>query len=182
MTISKAAIAAVALFAAVPASAAVLDFDTVTNGTIGSFSEDGFDISTTGFQVTPFGNPAPSLATNSGGSVASITQSGGGAFQFLNFDLADGGVGGTAGVTVQGFLGAVLQFSTVLVPTDGFVNIASPFAGAIDELRFTNDAGGGWLNIENVEVEAISDVPLPASALFLGAGLFGFAAFRKREK
>ena len=143
MTMSKAAIAAVAMFAALPASAAVLDFDTVTNGTIASFSEDGFDISTSGFMVTPFGAPAPSLATYSGGAVASITQSGGGTFQFLNFDLADGGGGGTAGVPVQGFLGAVLQFSTVLAPTDNFMNILSPFGGAIDELRFTNDAGGG---------------------------------------
>lgn len=139
------------------AQAAIIGFDSLASAVSGTYAEDGFTFALVDTVAgNNFGNPAPSLLFLDGTARATMTVDGGGLFQFAEFDLADGGLDGATGVTISGILGGISAFSETMVPSDNFVAQFNPFAGTtVGTLLFDNDAGGGFVNINNIAAPVV---------------------------
>lgn len=170
--------------------AATIDFGGLSgsNGTVftGPYVEDGFTVTATGGQVFEghvFGNPAPSLVTGSafgGGNLGVVEVTRGTSFTLGSFDQI--GNGGTAGYSVQGFLGASLLYTLSGSVGSPFQTVAGN-ATTVDRLVFTLTPSGSSSNLDNIVLNEVrAGIPEPAAwaLMICGFGLAGAAARRTR--
>ena len=173
--------------------AAVITFDGLPGRTSSPFpspyDEVGFTVTSTAgnwFQGLRFGNPTPSIFSDSATAAIAVTRIGGGAFTFLQVDLADANNLDPDGPNYlfEGFLlgNPVFSHAGGSIPV-GFVTVPNPSAGAvIDTLRIrltrvdTTD-----YNLDNINVSP-AVVPEPATlAVFGGLAVAGIVGCRRRR-
>lgn len=170
-------------------SAATIDFETDSN--------PGHPFEQAGFQVTQVGGGNVSTPNNCGsaclllqngssGKTYKLSQIGGGAFNLLSFSFnGTDAKGQNAGNPVDAlFASLTTSGGTVFTDTvNGNVMTStgplSQFMG-VTAVYFFN-AGNGSARVDDIKVEAVSAVPVPAAGYMLLAGLGAFAAFRRRK-
>ncbi|MEP3244857.1 MAG: PEP-CTERM sorting domain-containing protein [Sneathiella sp.] len=187
-----------------PASAVILDFETLQAGGTGfafpgsSYEEDGFTLTAPG--VDGFVSPRTGSSLYAGSTslvinnvlngFAALTKTGGGAFDVLSIDLAElrDGQQGPGQVTFTGEkVGGLTQ--NISFTLDGGENDFETFfftSFFTDLTSLTWDQGFSFHHqFDNINVSAsISAVPLPAALPLYGAGVafLGFIGWRKRKR
>jgi hypothetical protein len=137
------------------------------------------------FQGQLFGNPVPSIFSNSAIGVVDVTSTGGDVFTFSQVDLGDAGFLGGTGFTVQGRLGGTTIFSTSgSLAANTFTTILSPNPTAtIDDLRIIMTMSFTSYNIDNIQVTPGAFViPEPSSLVLLTIGLLCAGAGFRRSR
>src|SRR5262245_28780233 len=105
------------------------------------------------FQGQMFGNPTPSIFSDSATGVIDVMLNGGGIFTFSQVDLADAGFVGGTEFTIQGRLGSSIVFSTSGSLDPDFTTILSPnVMASIDDLRITMTRDLFSYNVDNIGV------------------------------
>lgn len=181
------ALAAVCAFAATSLSAATINFD--DGGKVGQgYEESGFRFEqvTNGAVSTPNGcvdangvNSSCLLLPNSrSGKIVKMSRIGGGTFDLLSFTF-DGRDGQGPALYVSTALTGGSLFSE---PDNANTMTSSgPLSQFMDvSMIFFRDADNGSSRVDDIEV-SVSEVPLPASAALLLAGLGGMVAMRRRK-
>ncbi|MBO1075038.1 PEP-CTERM sorting domain-containing protein [Roseomonas marmotae] len=193
----KALLAAVLLsmgaLASTAASAAVLDFDTLSganNPPFTSYSQDGFTLVNTAGQFYVggvFGNPAPSIFSGrlygSPSAAVTLTAAGGADFIFSAFDFASNN--GATSYVLTGFQdGAeIFNISATSSVTSGFITLTPGTASSVVDLVTLSFTGSGTsFNLDNIVVNAATvPVPEPASLALFSMGLLGLGLTRARR-
>lgn len=152
--------------ASAPASAAVMDFTGLLDGT--NFSQNGIN----GTSSDWWNYPSSDMAHFDGGG-ASFTYTGG-LFDLVSVDMISGGGSGPA--RFQAFLNSVLVGSVDVAGNAGTFSFDSTFAG-VDLV--TVSYLSNHFTIDNLTVTEASAVPEPMSLALLGAGLLGLAVSRR---
>lgn len=172
------------------ASASTITFDGSQQGTLTSFSQNGFTVTAVSGDVNTgvgTGNPPPSLFGYTSGSFA-VT--GAGLFSFAGFDGGSGALSAqTQTFTYTGFNGAAQAFTATVTRngSGGFNTYASTSSNLIDRLVFSLSATNGTsFNVDNIVVNAAVTpaVPEPATwaMMLVGFGMVGGASrFRRRS-
>ena len=195
-----------AVFVALPASAAVIEFSALPGAnadTLGTYNEDGFTVTNlSNFKVAAFfGKPARSIFAlgqmNSGGGAGAgsfrLTATGGEAFFLHGFDLAAGNnPPSTATPDLEWEISGSLNGNAVfdLASTSNgssFLTIDPGFdALVVDTVIFSFIGREVSYNVDNIEVSIApppTDVPAPGALPLLGFGLtaLGAVAWRGRR-
>jgi len=174
------------------ASATALGFEGLPDFDVpaGLYVESGYNLSIAGTMFSELDNgtlgarEVEGLCCASGG-VLTITQAGGGNFQFASVDMELEYGGPLALLTLQGYLDGVLQATDVL-NTVGFLSYSTTFAillagVTIDELRITAqrdfDAG---MSFDSLVLNSVAAVPIPSSLALLGLGLGALVGARRK--
>jgi hypothetical protein len=169
------------------ASPIVLDFDAFAagsfTGTLGT--EDGITISAMGGvpyidDFSLFGNPLNGFFNDETGSTSTFSFVGSGLFTFDTLDIVGGLFGGASGdVTVEGYLGGVLQASDTFSPTSSFTTVsAAGLAGlGIDRLDVLMPEFG--VSADNLVLG--NSIPEPTTLALLGLGLAGVGWSRRKQ-
>lgn len=197
------------------ASPITLDFNSVPQNFFNSLTEDGFTLATDKSVTLGFGTGAgfcsPDCAENGTVSarlfdnstaplaVFDLVKVGGGAFQFLGFDLGEGFMGipqqNAISVTVTGFLsGSPVASQTFVLDAindgpGGFGDfqsfVASGFTN-VDRLVFLGNAGsqGRWFSMDDILLDtqaASAPGPEPLSLLALAFASIATRRFQNRR-
>jgi len=177
------------------ANAVVIDFDTVlVNSTVGSHTEDGYVLTSSGASVfispnlTPTaGSQAIPLATFATASLIMVEENGN-LFDLISLDL-ENLIGSSASFSAFAVIGIKSDSSTVtksLSYTSPGLTTFNDFAAFIDLISVSfgpvESGNTGFVAIDNIVVEAsASDVPEPGTLGLLGIGLFALGALRRRR-
>ena len=173
------------------AGAAVIDFGSLAGSNGAAFpavySEDAFEVACTlgaCQQGQIYGNALPSVF--SGSDIAALTVTGG-LFTFSSVDLS--GNNGDIEYTISASLGGsqVYQLINSLAGTFGpfsFTTLFNLNNAVIDSLLIqVSGPNTTTFNWDNIVVNSVSDVPLPAALPLLAAGLgaMGFMGWRRKR-
>lgn len=180
--------------AATSQASAIITFDNLPGGTSTPFPspymEAGYTVTSTAgswFQGLLFGNPTPSIFSDSDLASVEVTQDGGGLFTFLQVDMADAFNLDPDGpdYLFEGFRNGNLIYSHAGGPLPvGFTTVNNPSdATNIDLLRITmTRVDTTDYNLDNITLGPPVNVPEPAAlVLFGGFVMAGLAGYRRRQ-
>jgi hypothetical protein len=172
----------------------VITFDGLPGPTSAPFpspyTEAGFTVTSSGgdwFQGLRFGNPTPSIFSDSDLAAIDVARIGGGTFTFSQVDLADANNLDPDGpdYLFEGFRNGNLLFSHPGGPIPiGFVTVDNPSSGVvIDLLRITlTRVDTTDYNLDNINVTPAAPIPEPATLIvFGGLAVLGVAGYRCRR-
>lgn len=170
------------------------------------YHEQGFIIQAPGSHLhnaTNFGLGLPGEFTNGAQMAAdtsgsTLTREGGGAFNLLSLEAAAvsgsdrlPSSGAAYAVKIEGFLGTVSQGTTLLTSLTAAVIDFSSWSGSVDEVQFSFYSQGSYGNFstfsgddfkfDNIKVEAVSAVPVPAAVWLFFSALTGLGVMRKKQ-
>lgn len=144
-----------------------------TNDALGVWNTSGTDTADPGFAA---------VFVNYGFTTTTMTQVGGGAFDFTSIGLADvydNGVASTIAFTFNYFAGGNSTQSVTLDSLIGQQTFAFNQTALASVSWVTTAGDGGWNQFDNVVVNG-NQVPEPASLALMGLGLAAFAARRRK--
>ena len=196
-TLIAATLAAASLGFAAQASAAVLDFESLTHDDeiayVGySYEEDGFlvsNLNTSGFDFSVWGSSSmfftgsTSMMNDNDAGVTQLTQLGGGLFSLSSITLATAFpylTEDNVSVTFIGTLGNGSTVSQTFSVADGAAQVFS------FDASFTSLASVNWTNeamysqFDDINVAAVPE-PESYAMLLLGLGVLGAAARRRKS-
>lgn len=133
------------------------------------------------FIATRFNGENPVL-----GDKVDFSYSSGSLFRFIRIDYEASPFNDTDIVTVKGFFGSLLVGSAVIdgesPDRDIFLTEFSSFSSPLDRLSIevTYVGQGGGIKLDNIILENITAVPLPASGVLFLSGISFFVLFRRK--
>ncbi|MEO1540219.1 MAG: VPLPA-CTERM sorting domain-containing protein [Pseudomonadota bacterium] len=171
-------------------SSSYYEYGTPTNGNV--YSSDGFDFSSTNtytYILFPdrYGYATQSTSDALYGYMISVDRSDGGAFSLSQVDASGWSGNGNLNIVATG------QTAGGGVVTETFnlgnnhplttLTFGSAWTGLSSVILDAQYVGGGatWFSIDNMVVDQVAPVPLPASALMLGAAIAGLSLVRRRN-